>query len=325
MPRRQLVVPGTGGGLYVDSAGAQAASILDLVTAPNGPSSLKCVYPPDADILDPLGDLLIPQGHLTLAYEQFEHAVPGWQFFDYDWRLDIRRSGGKLAEWLKASAPAGDRWRLVAHSQGGLVVMAAARALGVDMMAQLVQSVCFVGVPFFGTVNALQAILEGTLFGHVVPKEIVRTWPSVYQMMPSWGIFDGTSNKGDLLLDSTWGFSDMLPEPGQALDLTKHVDPGGLRRARVLRELTSVNYFDPLHKLDYIRIIQGNNRDTTFTLPNFPQQAGAFIVKGDTLVPDQFTRDQLPTWVQDAATIRRIPAAEHSLLCSDSLVFGLCL
>jgi hypothetical protein len=46
---------------------------------------------------------------------------------------------------------------------------------------------------------------------------------------------------------------------------------------------------------------------------------------GDKLVPDAFTRDRLPSWVQDEATIRRLPAAEHMLLCSDPNVFELCL
>ena len=325
MARRQVVIAGTGGVLYVDAAGAQVGSIFDLLVRPDAPALLACTYPADPAVLDPTGNALTPKGHMTLAYEPFEHALPGWDFFDYDWRLDIRRSGAKLADWLKAQAASGDRWRMVAHSQGGLVVLAAARSLGADLTAQLVQSVCFVGVPFFGTVSALVALLEGTLLGNVVPKEVVRTWPSVYQMMPSWGIFDGTPHKSDLLLDSTWGFSGMLPGPGQALDLRKHVDPGCLARARALHETTATNYFDPLHKLEFIRIIQGNNRDTTFLLPNFPDQAGAALVKGDTLVPDQPTRDQLPTWVQDGATIRRLPAAEHMLLCSDPTVFALCL
>jgi pimeloyl-ACP methyl ester carboxylesterase len=319
------MVPGTGGVLYADAAGAQIGSIFDLVTKPNGPAVLRCAYPADPTVLDPVGNALTPEGHMTLAYEPFEHAIPGWDFFNYDWRLDIRRSGGKLAEFLKGSAAAGDRWRLVAHSQGGLVVMAAARALGADLMSQLVQSVCFVGVPFFGTTSALQALLAGTLLGHVVPKDVVRTWPSVYQMLPSWGIFDGTPRKSDLLLESTWGSFGMLPEAGEALDLGKHVDPGGLARARLLHESVNVGYFDPLHKLDFIRIIQGNNRETALTLPNFPDQAGTTTTKGDTLVPDQLTRDQLPTWVQDTATIRRLPAAEHMLLCSDPAVFLLCV
>jgi pimeloyl-ACP methyl ester carboxylesterase len=325
MARRQLVVLGTGGGLYVDARGKQVGSIFDLLTKPNGPAVLKCSHAADPDVLEPAGNTITPQGHLKAAYEPFDSAIPGWQFFDYDWRLDIRRSGNELAKWLRASAAGGDRWHIVSHSQGGLVVLAAARALGADTMAQIVQSVCFVGVPFFGTVNALVALLEGTLFGHTVPRNVVRTWPSIYQMMPSWGIFDGTPDKSDLLLLATWGFANLLPGDGEALDLKKHIDPNMLKRASAWRELRTVNYFDALHKLDFVRIIQGNNRDTQLTLPAFPSTAGATISAGDTLVPDELTRSSLPTWVQDTATIRRLPAAEHMFLCSDTRVYGLCL
>lgn len=323
MPRRQLVVPGTGGVLYADAVGGQVQSIFDLVV--HGAAGLKCEYDADPNVLAPRNQTIKPSGHMTLAYEPFDHGFPAWQFFEYDWRLDVRYSGHRLAQWLRDQAPGGDRWRVVAHSQGGLVVMAAAQELGADLTAQLLESLCFVGVPFYGNVAALQALLEGTLFGHVVPKEIVRTWPAVYQMLPSWGILDGTPGKGDLLLDVTWGNAGLFPEAPGPPDLTKCIDPAMLDRARAWRTLTLQDYFNPVHKLDYIRIIQGNDRPTTFTLPGFPAQTGTTHVMGDSLVPDQFTRDQLPSWVQDQATIRRIPAAEHMLLCSDQRVFSLCV
>jgi pimeloyl-ACP methyl ester carboxylesterase len=321
---RQLVVSGTGGVLYVDATGAQVGSIFDLLTKPDAAAVLRCSYSQNPADIDPTSKPLTPSGHMTLAYEPFDHAIPGWQFFDYDWRLDIRSSARRLATFFQQAAPNGDRWRVVAHSQGGLVVLAAAQELGADAAAQLIQSICFVGTPFFGTVNALIALLQGTLFGNAVPKEIARTWPSLYQMMPSWGIFDATPGKNDLLVEGTWGAFGLLPGPGKALDLSKHVDPVMLARANAWRELTKVNFFDALHKLDYVRIIQGNNRDTTLYLPQFPSTNGVSITKGDTLVPDQFTRDSLPEWIKDSATIRRIPAAEHMLLCSDPNVYGLC-
>ncbi|WP_375768694.1 hypothetical protein NR798_44625 [Archangium gephyra] len=325
MPRRQMVVPGTGGVLYESAGGARTATIFELLTQAGAAQTLRCKYAADPESLEPLDNVLVARGYMTLAYEPFGHAFPKWDFFDYDWRLDIRYSGKRLAEQLQAEAARGDRWRLVAHSQGGLVVMAAARFLGAEELARLVQGVSFVGVPFFGTVNALIALLQGTLFKESIPKDVVRTWPAIYQMLPRWSITKGNPNRPDLLLESTWMNAGLLPAPGTPVDLSQHIDAGMLERARALYQATSSGYFEPLRKLDFIRIIQGNNIDTPFRLPNFPSTEEVIFVGGDSLVPDQFTRDRLPSWVQDEATIRRLPAGEHSRLCSDSLVFELCL
>ncbi|WP_158501620.1 hypothetical protein [Vitiosangium sp. GDMCC 1.1324] len=325
MPRRQMVVPGTGGVLYESPEGARIASIFELVTQANASQILRCEHGPDPEVLEPLRNALKVRGHMTLAYEPFEHAFPKWTFFDYDWRLDIRYSGKLLAERLQAEAPLGDRWRLVAHSQGGLVVLAAARLLGAEAMARLVQSVCFVGVPFFGTVSALIALLQGTLFDRTVPKEVVRTWPSVYQMLPRWSVTREGSNRPELFLDAPWMNAGLMPAAGAPVELSQHIDRSMLERARALLRVTTTGYFEPLRRLDFIRIIQGNNLETPLRLPRFPSTDEPVQVPGDDLVPDQLTRDRLPSWVQDEATIRRLPAAQHMLLCSDPNVFGLCL
>jgi pimeloyl-ACP methyl ester carboxylesterase len=311
--------------LYESAGGARAATIFELLTRAGAAQTLRCKHGPDPDALEPLDNELVARGFMTLAYEPFAHAFPKWEFFDYDWRLDIRYSGKRLAEQLQAEAARGDRWRLVAHSQGGLVVLAAARLLGAEELARLVQGVCFVGVPFFGTVNALLALLEGTFFKSTIPKDVVRTWPSVYQMLPRWSVTRDNSLRPELLLDVTWMKAGLLPAPGEPVDLSRHIDRGMLERARALHRATSTGYFEPLRKLDFIRILQGNNLTTPFRLPRFPGTEEVITADGDSLVPDQFTRDRLPSWVQDEATIRRLPAAEHSLLCSDSNVFGLCL
>jgi pimeloyl-ACP methyl ester carboxylesterase len=325
MSRRQMVIPGTGGVLYQTADGTQAASIFELLTRPDTVRMLRCEYPENPDELEPRDNPLTASGHMVLAYEPFTRALPGWEFFCYDWRLDIRFSGRRLASFLEAGESRGGRWHLVAHSQGGLVLLAAARLLGADRFARLVQSACFVGVPFFGAVSALVALLEGNLLDGLIPKEVVRTWPSVYQMLPRWGIFNGNPRRPDLLLDGTWLQAGLLPASGTPVELSSHIDRSLLERARVLHRATATGYFEPLRKLDYLRIIQGNNLETPLQLPRFPSQTGAIQVQGDSLVPDQFTWDQLPSWVRNEATIRRLPAARHMLLPSDPNVFELCL
>ena len=325
MPRRQMVIPGTGGVLYESAGGARAATIFELLTQAGAAQTLRCKHGVDPEALEPIDNTLVARGYMTLAYEPFGHAFPKWNFFDYDWRLDIRYSGKRLAEHLQAEAPRGDRWRLVAHSQGGLVVLAAARHLGAEELARLVQGVCFVGVPFFGAVNALLALLEGTFFKSSIPKEVVRTWPSVYQMLPRWSVTRDDPERPELLSEGTWMKAGLLLAPGAPVDLSQHIDRHLLARARALYDATETGYFEPLRELDFIRIIQGNNVPTPFRLPQFPSTQEVIHENGDSLVPDQFTRDRLPSWVQDEATIRRIPAAEHSQLCSDPHVFELCL
>ncbi len=205
------------------------------------------------------------------------------------------------------------------------MVLAAARLLGAKEMGRLVESVCFVGVPFYGTVNALNALLYGTLFDNTIPKEVVRTWPSVYQMLPRWSIAQGNPNLPDLFFDGTWMDAGLLTLEEGPVDLSRSIDRHLLARARALLQETRARYFEPLLELDYIRIIQGKNLETPFLLPRFPSAEGTVQVPGDSLVPDQFTWDRLPSWVQGGATNRRLSAARHSLLCSDSNVFGLCL
>jgi pimeloyl-ACP methyl ester carboxylesterase len=309
--------------LYESAGGARAATIFELLTQAGAAQTLRSKHGTDPESLEPLDNPLVARGYMTLAYAPFAHASPKWDFFDYDWRLDIRYSGKRLAERLQAEAPLGDRWRLVAHSQGGLVVLAAARLLGAEEMARLVEGVCFVGVPFYGTVNALLALLEGTFIKGSIPKEVARTWPSIYQMLPRWSITQGNPHRPDLFLDATWTNAGLLPAPGEPMDLSRHIDTGLLERGRALLGATRRGYFEPLRKLDFVRLIQGNNLPTPFRLPQFPNTKGTLSVDGDTLVPDQFTRDRLPTWVQP--TLLRLPAADHSLLCSDPNVFELCL
>lgn len=196
---------------------------------------------------------------------------------------------------------------------------------GAEGLARLVQGVSFVGVPFFGTVSALVALLEGTFFKSVIPKEVVRTWPAIHQMLPGWSVTRGNPNRPELLLDATWMNAGLLPAPGAPVDLSRYIDRGMLERARALHRAIRTGHFEPLRKLDCVRIIQDNNPRTSFRLPHFPSTEEVISVDGDTLVPDQFTRDRRPSWVQDEATIRRIPAADHSRLRGDPNVFGLCL
>jgi pimeloyl-ACP methyl ester carboxylesterase len=292
---------------------------------------LQCKHSERPSVVRPVatsgkdGVEVVGEGHMSLAYALMDQAARPWTFWDYDWRLDMRFSGQRLHRFLLTQATSGDRWHVVCHSQGGLVLLWAAKALGAEAFASLVRSVVFVGVPFFGTFSALGALVDGTFIAKSIPKQLARTWPSIYQMLPRWNSKDRTKRDADLLLNSSWSAAGLFPPDVANVDAKRHVDPVSLARARAWNGTMNTNQFEALRKLDFVRIVQGQGLGTLVEAPNFPSLAGALEVDGDGLVPDVLTRDLLPDWVRDRASILRMPAGQHSLLCSDSNVYDWCV
>lgn len=119
--------------------------------------------------------------------------------FAYDWRRDNRAAAHRLrAEsigWL-------DRWRdsghpeakliLVAHSMGGLVGRYYLEALGghADTRALIT-----FGTPYRGSVNALACLVNGVEKGPAELTEMVRSFTSVYQLLPLWACCDPGDGK----------------------------------------------------------------------------------------------------------------------------------
>jgi hypothetical protein len=333
-----LLIPGTGGSLLKFSDTNEVINIAKVVLeGGDGPSTqrLKCAHDVQPHVLEPKPTSveIKPHGHMSLAYQPFDaDMLNKWKVWNYDWRLDIRWSGMLLEEHLKKGGvpKPNDRWHIVTHSQGGLVLLWAARRMREDVFAQYVSSVVFVGVPFFGTVNAAAAMLKGTFFGNSIPPETVRTWPSVYQMLPRWNVRSNAVTP-DLLLNGTWSQAGFVPDDGTPLDTRRHIDSSLLARARAWHSAVtpgphqpSGGLFEPLRKLRFVRIVLGEIPESTgHLLPNFPTVTGPLVV-GDTLVPSDVTHSMLPTWVRDAASIRRFPTADHMLLCSDPNVYDWC-
>src|SRR4029077_19772523 len=79
-----------------------------------------------------------------------------------------------------------------------LVVVAAARKMADQHVGQpdadhafskLVSHVAFIGVPFHGTLKSAAGFIKGeTLAAPVADafKRVARTWPALYQMLPTW-------------------------------------------------------------------------------------------------------------------------------------------
>ncbi len=205
MADRKILVPGTGGTKLLKNGeslghpkllnaklwlfkkvGADVEqTVLDMSMKhkPGQPSPERTTLAPNAEVTP--GELL------TAAYNLIEQRVD--DTFVYDWRGDIEHSAALLLERLREERPANGRFRIVNHSQGGLVTLAASKLCeeqdGPGGFSRLVSRIAFVGVPIHGTLNAAHALLEGTDLGEDSTTEfrrIAATWPALYQMLPNF-------------------------------------------------------------------------------------------------------------------------------------------
>ena len=119
--------------------------------------------------------------------------------FPYDWRLSNVVSAGKLAEAARREL---DRWRnqtknpnaklvLICHSMGGLI---ARYFLEVLEGRQVTRTLITIGTPYQGSVNALRELVNGLSVGlgplHLELTKLVRSLPSVYQLLPTYPCLD---------------------------------------------------------------------------------------------------------------------------------------
>lgn len=172
--------------------------------------------------------------------------------FAYDWRLSNRVNGRLLAElveqWRRWSRDRDAKLVLVCHSMGGLV----ARAFldlegGADQCRRLVT----VGTPYFGSVKALGCLVNGVYpwSGRIGERLTVlaRTWPSVYELLPTYPAVVGSSSGLAPLWDAdvpgldrqrckgAWAFHDELrsvvkarkgqPPPYDVTAVIGHIQP----------------------------------------------------------------------------------------------------
>jgi hypothetical protein len=134
--------------------------------------------------------------------------------FPYDWRLSNAVSGRRLAARV---VPALERWRtqsgnpeaklvLVCHSMGGLVARWFLEVLG---GWELTRWLVTVGTPYQGAVNALETLANGVSKGLGPFKKdlsgLVRSFPSVYELLPTYPCLDPGVGELRLLTESSAG------------------------------------------------------------------------------------------------------------------------
>jgi len=235
------------------------------------------------------GKSIAPGDILRAAYNQFLD----FQVFSYDWRSDLRHTGQLLLDRLK-NRPAGSKWRIVAHSQGGLAVVVASKLYAAEhggsdtAFADLVSHVAFIATPFHGTINAARALLVAD---NLTPpfaaafKKIVRTWPAIHQMLPVWpGCVRTTTPRND-----TPQFNLTYEVPWAGLSVSSDM----LKRARDTRAQFLRNPFSCLLNVKVLAYFSEawNTANHLLldgaTLKIAPDADGE---RGDTLVPAQTIR-----------------------------------
>lgn len=332
MANMNLLVPGTGGITLMNNLGEDlgypvkmqigvlsegllglsADELIDLLSMDHRPGQLA----PAKTSLKP-GTSIRPGHVLQVAYNQ---VPPSFNHFLYDWRADIRYSAGQLLDFLRERRAADGRWNLVGHSQGGLLIVAASKLLSDRAaFAELVASVVLVGTPLAGTINAAHALIEGDQMGSgatAALQTIVRTWPSLYQMMPAWSaVVDGSGQPAprerQLLAPSAWdgydGISDDLLQRCRELQLLLR-DPFGWMEGDI-----------------NVRILMARNRDTDVDLQRSNDRLTSTPSTrqlGDTLVPHDQTLSWVGDFVRQFVLTLEASCNEHSMLLDDPGVMG---
>lgn len=223
-----VLIPGIGGSalakdgkeLWSLTPGAALRGVLSLGASLN----TLTMHGDDPDV-DDLGDGVVatrvmPDYHIVPGldwridgYGRFAKALrehlgvqPGENYFEfpYDWRRDNRVAARELAllapQWLKAwrSKSGNDHAKLVliCHSMGGIVARLYLEQFDGFKDTRLL--VTF-GTPFSGSVKALEFLANGFKKGWgpftVDLSEMLRSFTSVYQLLPSYRCLQGNDGK----------------------------------------------------------------------------------------------------------------------------------
>jgi pimeloyl-ACP methyl ester carboxylesterase len=202
--------------------------------------TLSMEYTQDSETWAPTKTTLKPDSQITpgptlkLAYNQFDD----FNFFEYDWRADVRESGRLLLEYLKQNKPESGAWKIIGHSLGGLVTVTASKLCAKEnggddtAFSQLASHAVLLGSPLCGTMVAADALINGDNLSAPFSehfKAIVRTWPSIHQLLPAW-LGSIKKTVGGALTDDDYCLQDDAPWSSSNIDLVM------LKRARDSRK-----------------------------------------------------------------------------------------
>lgn len=160
--------------------------------------------------------------HVARTLQSSLNLTAGQNYFEfpYDWRRDNRVAARRLKElsagWLDARRRAGaknPKLILIAHSMGGLVSRYFLEVL--EGWRDTRMLITF-ATPYRGSVNALNFISNG-LVKRIGPiklldlSKMLRSFPSAYQLLPTYACFDPAGNGNYLHLDKATGIPNLDP------------------------------------------------------------------------------------------------------------------
>jgi len=310
MGDRTLLVPGTqatnllnqdGGrvynvvrvniGLTRKDMGKDPATWVDLLSMEHAPGQLA----PVRTSLRP-GTQVRTGSVLRTPYEAFPRSYKPWP---YDWRCDLRHNAAALLELLEGEKPSDGRWNLVGHSQGGLIIVAASKMLDDPARFEtLVARVALLGAPLAGTMRAADALVFGSedlgKDEQAFARALARTWPALYQMLPSWDAILDPMDRPPAAAEQLLGLGGWPEADGVTIDL--------LQRAKELQAMLR----DPFSRFGSTRAvaIMTSNKPTKITMVRVPTAAGDVFEGesyqgGDSLVPYDETRSWGGTAIDD--------------------------
>jgi hypothetical protein len=149
-----------------------------------------------ADGYGKLGERLAGRLTLTAAADD----QPGNLIeFPYDWRLSNQFNAQRLADTIIRHL---ERWRhhtqnreakliFICHSMGGLIARWFLEKMG---GGDLTRTLITIGTPYQGSINALDALVNGLFLGlgpvGISVDQLVRSFPSVYELLPTYPCLD---------------------------------------------------------------------------------------------------------------------------------------
>lgn len=257
-------------------------------------------------------------------YDRLWDHVEPWP---YDWRVDLRYNALRLLRHLENERPQGGRWNLIGHSQGGLVIVLASQlTTRIDDFSRLVARVVLVGAPLAGTMKATDALLWGSegLGAAQIPAalEMARTWPALYQMLPSWRAViakDGEAFPDDQQLTAPGGW------PGS---WGTGIQEDLLNRARETQSLLN-GPFSRFGSGVLTMALQGQKQRTPVSVirrgSHYPKDRTMKNEAGDSLVPSKKTLAWGGGPYGNQVTVLTGNPRRHAELCDDEDVVDLTL
>ncbi len=285
--------------------GAPKEEWVALMSMEHTPGNLA----PARTSLQPGRDLAFGEVSRT-PYDLLDYE--GW---GYDWRADVRWNAERLVDDLDVRlGREGERANLIGHSQGGLIIVLASKVAGADQWERLVSRVVLVGSPLAGTLNALEALLPGSSSlgdeNRLLARDMARTWPSLYQMLPAWPCVEDSHG-------------DPRPDEDQILTLDGWPGQNGieddlLTRARETQD-TLRRPFETFGAVE-VRAFLGTNQKTAQALVRDSEEEGRLVMKeqsGDTLVPFARTMAWGDAAYNDSVRLFGTHTQNHARLCVD--------